>query len=697
MSTHRLEEATSSFSRLGPSSSSTSASSSSARAEVTLQQPPLEPVDRKERQRKLGRTCGRCRAERAQILIQTAAFCAGCLRRSVEMKSRMALEVVRGAALLARWEAWSAGREEAGAEAGAEAEVVLGCSGGVNSRALLRLARMALLPDRDPRSRKPREVGRIVVVHVDDSLLVPGASDRTARVRAMVEAEGGEEAGLSFVGLRIEDTFEDARFARSTLVASSSASSTRERRRRIRMQGGAQDAGAAALTRRLFATLRPDTTPRGALSNARTRAEDMRELLVGHLLRREAQRRGASALMTAENATRMAIRTVEAVAKGRGHKLPLEEANVRWNGVAVLRPMRDLVAKEVAFYARAAGLDDDCLAPSDAIASELLQRSPTTVAGLEGANGDKASIARLTESLIHLLERNVPSTVTTVNKTTSKLVFADDEATHGYEAEGQQQTHYQRIVNQASDVVGGGSAFEHVGPAVALRTKTRAISALEEESVEMGAQIGLRGSSNRLLSLARSLPQWSASLSPVGGCALCGMPRQRGLQAWRRGLTVTPATALSEEPALEADDNMQVHGEGEEEDLESHLCYGCSLILDLGDDVQGEAANIDLPMFVADRIAASKQAGPLTEQLASLDIKQQGENEQEGVQGQGNGDQEALHSSTNGSVRRGKRDALVKVDRRAMRQQLDGFLLPEEPDEAAAQEQQRVEAVRMDW
>lgn len=607
----------------------------------------------------------------------------------------MALEVVRGAALLHRWEE---GQRASTSSEGEEEVVVLGCSGGVNSRVLLRLARLALLPASDPRSRKPREVQKLVVVYIDDGLLLPGSEkkdDRAERVRAMVEDEGGEAAGLSFVSVPIEDAFEEEgeAFTRSTLLESGTVE---QRRRRVKVQPGKFEAGEMA--RRLFATLRPERTPRGAQSNARTRVEDMHELLVGHLLRREAKRRNACAIVTAENATRMAIRTVEAVAKGRGHKLPLDEANVRWNGVCMLRPMREMVAKEMTYYARVTGLDGSrsatdvvgCLTPSDAIASEMLSRNRNAVAGLEGANGDKASIARLTESLIHLLEKNVPSTVTTVNKTTSKLVFADDEATHGYEAEGQTQTHYQRIVNRPTE--SNSNSFEEVGPSVPLSKRSQQTSStFEEETIAMGAQIGIKGSSNRLLSLARSLPQWTESMSIVGGCALCGMPRQRGLQAWRRGLTVTPA--------IQAEEQTMQHSNGtgeEDDDLDEHLCYGCSLILDLGDDVQGPAATIDLPLFVADRIAASKRAMQSTlpeqqqlQQLASLSLQDSLKQEEDL-----NGESLSQEGTTNGRPR-GKREALVKVDRGTMRQQLDGFLLPEEETEAESQEQ--VEAKRMDW
>ena len=53
---------------------------------------------------------------------------------------------------------------------------------------------------------------RIVVVYVDDGLLLPNSEEkdiRAERVRAMVEDEGGEAAGLSFVSVPIEDAFED--------------------------------------------------------------------------------------------------------------------------------------------------------------------------------------------------------------------------------------------------------------------------------------------------------------------------------------------------------------------------------------------------------------------------------------------------------------------------------------------------------
>lgn len=96
----------------------------------------------------------------------------------------------------------------------------------------------------------------------------------------------------------------------------------------------------------LFSTIYPASTPRGSASAARTRSEDLHRALVQLLLRRTAKQRGAASLILGDSSTRMAIRLIETVSKGAGHKLPIEGAGAIW--VEGKRAWRESGASETA-------------------------------------------------------------------------------------------------------------------------------------------------------------------------------------------------------------------------------------------------------------------------------------------------------------------------------------------------------------
>lgn len=45
------------------------------------------------------------------------------------------------------------------------------------------------------------------MIYIDDSALVPGARDQTEAIRDIISEQGGEEAGLHFISLKLEDVF----------------------------------------------------------------------------------------------------------------------------------------------------------------------------------------------------------------------------------------------------------------------------------------------------------------------------------------------------------------------------------------------------------------------------------------------------------------------------------------------------------
>lgn len=173
---------------------------------------PLHPADKKKASPVL-RNCSRCRVNKATILVQSASYCSDCLQFTFEGKVRQGLEQTRLCTYLHRTEGETSA---AGAEAATpskypcQGRIAIGFSGGASSRVLLHLAKSRLLPDKNRRGGgKVQEVRAIDVIFVDDSEVIDGAEERIEQVRAVVEEEGGEEAGLFFRPIKLHSVFDD--------------------------------------------------------------------------------------------------------------------------------------------------------------------------------------------------------------------------------------------------------------------------------------------------------------------------------------------------------------------------------------------------------------------------------------------------------------------------------------------------------
>lgn len=625
---------------------------------------PLHPTDRREPQDNRRVLCQRCKVERSTIVLQTAKFCRACFLYHFDAKMKMGMEQARVCAFIKRKEEEEELTDKHPDEkfsepshqdvsSSSKGRVALGFSGGPSSRAMLHMARKRLLPPPDYKVQKGKlhEIFSIDVIFVDDSAVVPNSYDRTAEARAIVEEEGGQEAGLNFVALKLEDAFENDEAAICKVGTRSSrhlSPETSMMEKRAALEG-------------LFESLYPAITPKTTVANARSRIEDIHRILVMHLLRREAVRRGARCLLTGETATRRAVRTIEGISRGQGHKLTVQEGPAQWEGLFLLRPMAETVAKEIAYFLRVSSLAS--LGPHDVIASELLaEASPS-------GSGDKASIHRLTESLIYLLESNVPGTSNTVNRTSSKLIFSDEAASHGYN----------------SNSLNAGEPFETVGPAVPLRFRRRQNSstsaALSQSSERTNATqtsdvrgLGLGGIGAKLYSAAMNYPKVK------GGsvCPLCEMPVQQGLHAWKRGLTVDKQHEIaSVYSASNASDNDDPAGFIHLSDL---LCYACSIVLETPDNTP-IGTHIPLPSFVLD-IARTRLQHRTTNADTSGEVVTDSTMPAKPLPG------------TRAPQARPKSPMLQRMNPEQMRQQLEGFVL----DDAEPPSQVRgYNKKRTDW
>ncbi|XP_021264230.1 cytoplasmic tRNA 2-thiolation protein 2 isoform X2 [Numida meleagris] len=143
-----------------------------------------------------------------------------------------------------------------------------------------------------------------------------------------------------------------------------------------------------------------------------TAKEELLQMLRTHLLLHTARTQGYTKVMTGESCTRVAIKLLTNLALGRGAFLAVDTGFVdsRHGDVTVVRPMRDYMAKEIAFYNHFFGV-------------------PTVITPpLRAKRREKTSIHRLMENFLLGLQVDFPSTISTVYRTGEKLSAAPAEA-----------------------------------------------------------------------------------------------------------------------------------------------------------------------------------------------------------------------------------------------------------------------------
>lgn len=110
----------------------------------------------------------------------------------------------------------------------------------------------------------------------------------------------------------------------------------------------------------------------------------------------------------ADSATRQAIKMISMTSKGRGYSVALDvsvDNTQSFKDLCIMRPMKDMLSKEIGFYNHFANVTQ----------FETLPYNFSTM--MPG----KTSIDRLTEEFIVSIEREFPSTVSTICRTVMKL------------------------------------------------------------------------------------------------------------------------------------------------------------------------------------------------------------------------------------------------------------------------------------
>ncbi|KAF7327723.1 Cytoplasmic tRNA 2-thiolation protein 2 [Mycena kentingensis (nom. inval.)] len=342
------------------------------------------------------RQCIKCREKLGNVVIRHAVFCRECFFPTVITKFKRVLEP-----------SISGSRSKRGLKA--SGNLCLAFSGGLGSTVLLDLiSTVYFSTDGHDWSRgkgggtnHPRNEpvwNKATVCYVEVCSAIPGARDRTEEVRA---AAARYACFATFVPLRLEDAFDDEWWAK---VGGRPAQS------RFSVDLGNED---------LFLSPNPKSTPTAALKSylsslpTQTAVPAAIQNLIRILLLHTARATGSSHLLLGTSLTSLSISLISSISQGSGFVVR-DEASESWRPegdrsgsdavIQVARPLREIAMKETTMWAWWRGL---------------------SVVGKENYLGGKQGIGALTKAFIIGLERDYPSTVSTIARTCGKLAPKD--------------------------------------------------------------------------------------------------------------------------------------------------------------------------------------------------------------------------------------------------------------------------------
>ncbi|BGP58347.1 Cytoplasmic tRNA 2-thiolation protein 2 [Rhodotorula sphaerocarpa] len=328
--------------------------------------------------------------------------------------------------------------------------LVVACSGGPASAALVHLAHRALFASgneegegrRGDRYAHAQPFDRIEVVYVDESA-APGfaTEDRTDEVRELVRSISPD---LAFTALRLEDVF-----------APSDSDST------LPVSIASPDLPLPAARGTDPPPPRPSRSPRDRLRaflslavHTPTALASLQRSLISDLVLAHARALDAEVLLLGETGTRTAVRILAGMSEGRGDSVgeevaaeyvsrlgtgagpgpgdeeqEQEQEDDDGRPVLVVRPLAQVVAKEVAFYNREMQVESVVVVNRET--SVRPQGEPGAVSTAPGGevSAKTRSIPGLVEDFVLTLDADFPSTVPTVVRTAHKLGLRSSHAT----------------------------------------------------------------------------------------------------------------------------------------------------------------------------------------------------------------------------------------------------------------------------
>ncbi|KAJ7066993.1 hypothetical protein C8F01DRAFT_1119892 [Mycena amicta] len=338
------------------------------------------------------RQCVKCREKVGNVVIRHVVYCKDCFFPTVVGKFKRILEPSIN------------GQVKKGLKA--SGNLCLAFSGGLGSTVLLDLMALNYFSsEKNDWSRRkgggsehPRNEpvwNQATVCYVEVCNALPGTRDRTEQVRDVVARHA---SFATFVPLRLEDAFDDAWWQKV---------GGKPLERHLSVDLANED---------LFLSPKPSDTPVAALRAylsslpTQTAVPTAIQNLIRILLLHTAWATESSHLLLGTCLTSLSISLISSISQGGGFVVR-EEAQEEWQPddssrrkVLVSRPLRDVGMKECAIWAWWRGLG---------------------VVGKEKYLGGKQGIGSLTKHFIVGLERDYPSTVSTIARTCAKLAPKD--------------------------------------------------------------------------------------------------------------------------------------------------------------------------------------------------------------------------------------------------------------------------------
>ncbi|TEB34771.1 hypothetical protein FA13DRAFT_1625797 [Coprinellus micaceus] len=346
------------------------------------------------------KTCVKCKGRTGNIVIRHAVYCKVCFFPLVSTRFRKVLGPTINAGGRTPKNANARGGRLRGLLK-APGSLVIGHSGGLGSTVLLDLVAKSYfyrstttagddssaLGTEHPRNKAKEDGGSAdvwkgnpAVCYVEVASAIPGAKDRTEEVRAVIQAYSDPltKFEIDFIPLRLEDVFDVAWW------------------KSVALPMRHKDANATPL-QSLHAYLSSLPTP--------TAVHSAISSLIRVLLLYTSASRNASHLLLGTSLTSLSMNTISGLAQGAGFALVSESIDEGWTPthsqhINIVRPLRDVGIKESAFWAWWLKLP---------------------VAGRDRYPSTSSSIDALTYNFIMGLEKDYPSTVSTIARTIAKV------------------------------------------------------------------------------------------------------------------------------------------------------------------------------------------------------------------------------------------------------------------------------------
>ncbi|KAI8146241.1 hypothetical protein BJV82DRAFT_510110 [Fennellomyces sp. T-0311] len=253
--------------------------------------------------------------------------------------------------------------------------------------------------------KKIQMLASAMICHIDESSLFEEQVKRST-VTKLTEMAKQEFPKMDFMSSRMEDVFsepflKDPSFSK-TLKAVGGSSDYDYLAQIVEGSTTNSESERAEKLRKLFSGITKNTAK-----------EDLYWHIKVAMLVTLAQKEGCSYIFMADSSTRQAIKMIAMTSKGRGYSIPFDigvENDACFPDLAILRPMKDMLSKEIGLYNRFMGFEQYVIPPTD----------------FNTGKPAKTSIERLTEEFITTLDRDFPSTVSTISRTASKLTPLND-------------------------------------------------------------------------------------------------------------------------------------------------------------------------------------------------------------------------------------------------------------------------------